>query len=79
VTLLASVAVFVVGYLAGTVTRVLAWIAAVAALLLAVLGTVTAGSLAAATEPVLAFYRGNELLFLSGFLFAIAHRGAPEE
>lgn len=30
---------------------------------------------AAVVAPVLSVYQGNELLFLSGFLFAIAHRG----
>jgi hypothetical protein len=70
--------VFVVGYLSGTVTRWFAGIAAVVALLLAVLGLAAPASLFVLVDPVLSFYSGNELLFLSGFLFAIAHRSSGE-
>jgi hypothetical protein len=76
VTLLGAVAVFVVGYVSGTVTRVFAGIAAVGALVLAILGAAAPASFFVLAEPVLSFYYGNELLFLSGFLFGIAHREA---
>lgn len=72
--LLEAVVVFVVGYVSGTVTRWFAGIAAIAALLLAVLGFAAPPTLFALVEPVLSVYAGNELLFLSGFLFAIASR-----
>lgn len=77
-TLLDAIVVLVVGYVAGTVTRWFAGIAAVVALVLAILGLAVPGSLLAAADPVLAFYGGNELLFVSGFLFAIAHREREE-
>lgn len=78
-TLLAAVVVFLVGYVSGTVTRLFAGIAAGLALLLAVLGVAAPASFFDLVHPVLAFYDGNELLFLSGFLFAIAHRGERRE
>jgi hypothetical protein len=73
-TLLEALVVFVVGYVSGTVTRVFAGLAAVVALVMAALGLAAPASFFELTEPVLEFYAGNELLFLSGFLFAIAHR-----
>ncbi|WP_440991721.1 hypothetical protein [Haloarchaeobius baliensis] len=73
-TLVEAVVIFVVGYLSGTVTRVFAGLAALVALVLAVLGLAAPASFFELLEPVLSFYAGNELLFLSGFLFAIAHR-----
>lgn len=73
-TLFEAVVIFVVGYLSGTVTRVFAGLAAVVALVLAVLGLAAPASLVQLVDPVVSFYSGNELLFLSGFLFAIAHR-----
>jgi hypothetical protein len=72
--LLEAVVVFVVGYVSGTVTRWFAGVAAIAALLLAALGVAAPPTLFALVEPVLTVYAGNELLFLSGFLFAIASR-----
>lgn len=72
--LLEAVVVFVVGYVSGTVTRLFAGLAAIAALVLAVLGLATPDPVFAVADPVLAVYEGNELLFLSGFLFAIGHR-----
>lgn len=69
-----AVVVIVVGYVSGTVTRIFAGIAAVVALVLAVLGFAAPASALALLDPVLALYRGNELLFLAGFLFAIDHR-----
>ncbi|SFK74980.1 hypothetical protein SAMN04487950_0905 [Halogranum rubrum] len=71
-TLLEAVFVFVVGYVSGTVTRWFAGLAAVAALLLAILGLAAPASFFDLLEPVVDIYTGNELLFLSGFLFAIS-------
>jgi len=71
--LLEAVVVFVVGYVTGAVTRIFAGLAAVIALVLAVLGIALPDSVFAVVDPVLGVYLGNELLFLSGFLFAIAH------
>lgn len=67
---------FVVGFLTGTVTRWFAGLAAVVALVLAVLGLALPASVLAIADPVLAVYAGNELLFLSGFLFATARQCA---
>ncbi|WP_459191281.1 hypothetical protein [Halosimplex sp. J119] len=77
--LLEAVLVFVVGYVCGAVTRIFAGIAAVGALVLAVLGIALPGSIVGIADPILAVYLGNELLFLSGFLFAIAHNPAESE
>lgn len=72
--LLTAVVVFLVGYVAGRVTLAIAGLAAIAALVLAVLGLAAPELL---VEPLAAFlrayYHGNELLFLSGFLFGVAH------
>jgi hypothetical protein len=76
--LVEAVVIFAIGYVSGAVTRWLAGVAAVVALLLAVLGLAAPDSLFVVVEPVLAFYRGNELLFVSGFLFAIARRERSE-
>lgn len=76
--LLEAVVVFVVGYVSGTVTRWFAGLAAIAALLLAVLGLAAPPGLHTLLEPVLSVYAGNELLFLSGFLFAIAKRAETD-
>ena len=76
--LLEALAVFVVGYVTGTVTRVFASVAAVGALVLAVLGFALPESLPGVVDLVLGVDRGNELLFLAGFLFAIAHRSGEE-
>lgn len=72
--LLDAVVVLVVGYVDGTVTRWFAGVAAVVALALAILGLAVPDSMLSLADPVIAFYAGNELLFVSGFLFAIAHR-----
>lgn len=71
--LLDALVVLVVGYVVGTVTRWFAGVAAILALVLAVLGLAVPESLLGVVDPVVAFYAGNELLFVSGFLFAIAH------
>jgi hypothetical protein len=71
--LLEALLVFVVGYVCGAVTRIFAGVAAILALVLVVLGVALPASVAGIADPILAVYLGNELLFLSGFLFAIAH------
>lgn len=76
--LVEAVVVVVVGYVSGTVTRIFAGIAAVVALVLAVLGFAAPASALSILDPVLAFYRGSELLFLAGFLFAIDHRAGVD-
>ena len=78
-TLAEAVVVFVVGYVSGTVTRMFAGLAAVVALVLAILGLAAPSPFFAVVEPVLSVYEGNALLFLSGFLFAIAHNPAGDE
>jgi len=68
--LLEAILVFVVGLLAGTVVRWIAGLAAVVALVLAILGFTTLD--VGLVEYVLdRYYLGNELLFVSGFLFGI--------
>ncbi len=68
--LLTAIAVFVVGFVSGTVVRWFAGLAAVVALVLVVLG-VTPGPLPVVDAVVESYYAGNELLFLAGFLFGI--------
>ena len=76
--LLEAILVFVVGYVCGAVTRIFAGLAAILALILAILGVALPASITGIVDPILAVYLGNELLFLSGFLFAIAHDPAGE-
>jgi hypothetical protein len=73
VSLLSALVVFLVGYLSGRLTKWFAELAAIAALLLAILGLAAPEPVFSVLDPVLAFYAGNELLFISGFLFGIAH------
>ena len=75
--LLAAVAVFVVGLLSGTVVRWFAGLAAIVALVLVILGigSVQVGLVDYVLER---YYLGNELLFLSGFLFGIDAKGAKK-
>jgi hypothetical protein len=68
--LLEAVLVFVVGLVSGTVVRWVAGLAAVVALVLAVLG-VTTLEVGFVTRLLDQYYFGNELLFISGFLFGI--------
>lgn len=76
--LVSAVVVFVVGFLSGTVTRWFAGLAAIVALALVLLGAVVPD--VALVEFVLErYYRGNELLFLSGFLFGISAGGKGAE
>ena len=68
--LLTAIVVFVVGFLSGTVTRWFAGLAAIVALVLVLLGVVVPDI--ALVDTVLdRYYLGNELLFISGFLFGI--------
>jgi hypothetical protein len=77
--LLEAILVFAVGYVAGAVTRIFAGVAAIAALVLVVLGIALPGAIVGLVDPILAVYLGNELLFLSGFLFAIAQNPAGKK
>jgi len=72
--LFGTVVVFLVGYVSGRVTLWLAELAALVALALAVLGLAAPAFVTNVVEEVLSsYYVGNELLFLSGFLFGVAH------
>lgn len=71
--LLSAVAVFVVGLLSGTVVRWFAGLAAVVALVLVLLG-VGPVEVGLVDHVVNRYYRGNELLFLAGFLFGVDAR-----
>jgi hypothetical protein len=69
-----AIVVFVVGLVSGVVVRWVAGLAALVALLLVVFG-VAAPDIGLVDYVVQQYYRGNELLFLAGFLFGIdAHR-----
>jgi hypothetical protein len=71
--LLTLLLVFVVGYVSGRLTSWLAGLAALAALALFLLGLAAPASVTGVIDGVLAgFYYGNELLFLSGFLFGVS-------
>lgn len=77
--LLTAIAVFVVGLLSGTVTRWFAGLAAIVALVLVLLGAVVP-DIGLVNVVLERFYLGNELLFISGFLFGIdagGKAGAP--
>lgn len=76
--LLEAVLVLAVGYLSGRVTRFVAKPAAIVALVLAIVGLAAPDAFFRLAKPVLSVYRGNELLFLSGFLFGIAHEESRE-
>lgn len=65
-----AVLVFVVGFVSGTVVRWFAGLAAFVALALAVLG-VTTLEIGLVNQLLEGYYFGNELLFISGFLFGI--------
>ncbi|WP_276301802.1 hypothetical protein [Halorussus lipolyticus] len=68
--LLEILAVFVVGFVSGTVVRWFAGLAALVALVLVVLG-VTTVQIGLLNHVLQQYYVGNELLFISGFLFGI--------
>lgn len=72
--LVTAIVVFIVGYVFGRVTLWVAGLAAIAALVLAILGLAAPAILVEPLSDFLtAYYDGNELLFLSGFLFGVAH------
>ncbi|WP_132059554.1 hypothetical protein [Halorussus amylolyticus] len=75
--LVTAVVVFVVGFLSGTVVRWFAGLAAIAALVLVLLGATTP-DIGLVSYVLERYYLGNELLFLSGFLFGIAANGQEE-
>lgn len=68
--LLTAVVVFVVGLISGTVVRWVAGLAATVALVLVILGVATP-EISLVDRIVEQYYLGNELLFISGFLFGI--------
>ena len=69
--LVTAVVVFVVGFVSGTVVRWFAGLAAIAALVLVFLGAATP-DIGLVNYVLETYYFGNELLFLSGFLFGIS-------
>ncbi|RBI61529.1 hypothetical protein DMJ13_12530 [halophilic archaeon] len=77
-TLLAAIAVFVVGFLSGTVVRWFAGLAAVVALVLVVLQITPDPILPLVDHVVRRYYVGNELLFVSGFLFGVDAKKTKE-
>lgn len=70
---LTALVVFVVGLLSGTVVRWFAGLAAIVALVLVLLG-ITSLEVGVVDFVLQEYYVGNELLFLSGFLFGIDAR-----
>lgn len=76
--LLAAVVVFVVGFVSGTVVRWFAGVAAVVALVLVVLQVTPDTLLPLVDHVVRQYYVGNELLFVSGFLFGIDAKKTKE-
>lgn len=68
--LVEALIVFVVGFVSGTVVRWFAGLAAIVALVLAVLGVATV-EVGIVNRILDQYYLGNELLFVSGFLFGI--------
>jgi hypothetical protein len=65
-----AVVIFVVGFVSGTVVRWVAGFAAFVALALAILG-VTTPEIGLINQILDRYYLGNELLFVSAFLFGI--------
>jgi hypothetical protein len=72
-----ALVVFVVGFLSGSVVRWFAGLAAIIALVLVLLGTVTP-QIGLVDHIVNQYYVGNELLFISGFLFGIDAKQTKE-
>ncbi|MFT4931716.1 MAG: hypothetical protein ACI91T_001599 [Natronomonas sp.] len=68
--LVTALLVFVVGLVSGTVVRWVASLAAIVAFVLVLLG-VTSIEVPLVGHVLDHYYLGNELLFLSGFLFGI--------
>ncbi|UPW00729.1 hypothetical protein M0R88_01175 [Halorussus gelatinilyticus] len=65
-----AIVIFLVGFVSGTVVRWFAGLAAIVALVLVVLG-VTTPEIGLINQIIDQYYLGNELLFISGFLFGI--------
>lgn len=68
--LFTAIVVFAVGLVSGTVVRWFAGLAAIVALVLVLIG-VTSIEVSLIDHVLERYYLGNELLFLSGFLFGI--------
>lgn len=68
--LVSALVVFLVGFVSGTVVRWVAGLAAIVALVLVVLGATTP-DIGLVNGIIDRYYLGNELLFISGFLFGI--------
>ena len=75
--LLEALLVFVVGFVSGTVVRWFAGLAAFVALVLVILGVATP-EITLVEQVVRRYYLGNELLFISGFLFGIDAKQTKE-
>jgi len=75
--LLEALVVFVVGFVSGTVVRWFAGLAAFVALVLVILGVATP-QITLFDHIVQRYYLGNELLFISGFLFGIDAKQTKE-
>ncbi|WP_135824344.1 hypothetical protein [Halorussus ruber] len=75
--LLEALVVFVVGFVSGTVVRWFAGLAAFVALVLVILGVATP-QITLLDHIVQRYYLGNELLFISGFLFGIDAKQTKE-
>jgi hypothetical protein len=75
--LLEALVVFVVGFVSGTVVRWFAGLAAFVALVLVILGVATP-QITLVEHVVQRYYLGNELLFISGFLFGIDAKQTKE-
>ena len=69
--------VFVVGLVSGTVVRWFAGLAAIVALILVILGVATP-EIGLVNQIIEQYYLGNELLFISGFLFGIDAKQTKE-
>jgi hypothetical protein len=69
--------VFVVGFVSGTVVRWFAGLAAIVALVLVILGVATP-DVGLVNQVLDQYYLGNELLFISGFLFGIDAKPTKE-
>lgn len=75
--LIGALVVFVVGLISGTVVRWFAGLAAIVALVLVLLGATTP-DIGLVNQIIEEYYLGNELLFISGFLFGIDAKKTKE-
>lgn len=75
--LVTAIVVFVVGLVSGTVVRWFAGLAAIVALVLVILGVATP-EIGIVNQIIDQYYLGNELLFISGFLFGIDAKKTKE-